>query len=217
MKQATQPINKAWRYSAGLPDLNDNTCEGPGSKQRYAKRLVRYISDPSTVQIRVKERYGEPRVSISLIKQWREQWLKETGQLKKPDEPVEPPKPSEPVQLFPTPSASVTPLEQANEIIQKVADRFNMSFGEVIGTMRNRPFIYARNMACVLLYARYGNYANVARRMNRKDHSTIISAIEFFFKRDIHIGHVKAIWLEIAPPEIVHHKTHYDFIKAVQR
>lgn len=216
MRQATQPVNKAWRYSAGLPDLNDNTCEGPGSRQRYAKRLVRYISDPSTVQIRTLERYGEPRVSISLIKQWREQWLKETGQLKKPEE-TETPKPSEPIELFPAAAAPVTPKEHADQIIQKVADKFNFTFGEVIGTMRQRHFVYARNMACALLYARYGNYNNVAKRMNRRDHSTIISAVSFFFERDLNVSHVRKIWLELAPPEIRDITSHYEFLKVTQR
>lgn len=215
MRQATQPINKAWRHTGGLPDLNDSTCEGPGSRQRYAKRLVRYISDPSTVQVRTLERYGEPRISISLIQKWREQWLKEIGKYKAPEEEPKPVEVSEPIQLFP--AAPVTPKEHADQIIQKVADKFNFTFGEVIGTMRQRHFVYARNMACALLYARYGNYNNVAKRMNRRDHSTIISAVGFFFERDLNVSHVRKIWMQLAPPEIREITSLYEFLKVTQR
>lgn len=56
-----------WFARSGLPDWEDR------SAQAYAQRLVRYISDPSTVRVRVMEEFGWSP-PVEQIRSWRADW-----------------------------------------------------------------------------------------------------------------------------------------------
>lgn len=57
-----------WFATSGLPDYL------PNSAASYAQRLVRYISDASTVRARVMEQYGRAP-AVDQIRGWRADWL----------------------------------------------------------------------------------------------------------------------------------------------
>lgn len=57
-----------WYEQNGLPDTTDST---PAA---YARRLVRYIADASTVRVRVIEEHGWSP-PVEKIRVWREDWL----------------------------------------------------------------------------------------------------------------------------------------------
>ncbi|AIT81239.1 helix-turn-helix domain-containing protein [Novosphingobium pentaromativorans] len=59
--------NTEWFASCGLPDSE------PVTAAAYAQRLVRYISDASTVRARVLDRYTTAP-SLEKIRGWREDW-----------------------------------------------------------------------------------------------------------------------------------------------
>lgn len=59
--------NNEWYATSGLPDV------APAGASAYAQRLARYISDPSTVRVRVLDEYGASP-SIDTIRRWRKEW-----------------------------------------------------------------------------------------------------------------------------------------------
>ena len=59
-----------WFSQSGIPDTD------PGSANAYARRLVRYIADPSTVRARTLDAYGKAP-SREMISNWRAAWVAE--------------------------------------------------------------------------------------------------------------------------------------------
>ena len=104
-------------------------------------------------------------------------------------EPVEP-------SLYELPNRNRTPDEllncrpyvrkypTVNEIVAAVSDRFGVSVGDIMSMRRTNEVIYARH-ACYWLVREVTplSLLQIARFMEKKDHSTIIHGIEMTTKR----------------------------------
>jgi hypothetical protein len=69
------------------------------------------------------------------------------------------------------------------ELIQAVADAFDISYGELIGEGRSRYFVEARVVVVMVLRERGWSFPRIGRLIGGRDHSTIIHAHSSF---DIH-------------------------------
>jgi len=73
--------------------------------------------------------------------------------------------------------------ETGMKLVQCVADDFNISYGELVGDGRSRKYVEARAVVVRVLRMRGWSYPKIARLIGKRDHSTIIHAIDTF---DIH-------------------------------
>lgn len=194
----------------------------------YAKRLSRYITDPSTVRVRTIEQFGiAPPVDV--IRTMRAEWLATikrrahaiatygmAGERRRAEErsarvTVTAPKRGPVLRLVqptgvmitqpdPTPvAAKGFLLHTATEVIDACADACGVSHGELIGTMRQPEYTRARNLCAAVLRARGNSLSSIGRLIGDRDHSTILNSIRRFFARDIEDEHMLAAWNALAP------------------
>ncbi|TCM17229.1 chromosomal replication initiator protein [Novosphingobium sp. PhB165] len=71
-----------WFGRSGFPDIV------PSGANAYAKRLVQYISDPSTVRARTMDEYGKAP-SLENIRRWRADWVNEIAERRAARAPVD--------------------------------------------------------------------------------------------------------------------------------
>lgn len=209
----------AWFSQNGLPDLHDTS-----GYTSYAKRLSRYIADPSTIRVRTLDAYGNAP-SLPAIAKMRAEHLatlkrrnatRSDGTHKKP-KPA--PKltlvPSAPapfaeiepvVEVAPEPAPEVLPvaarsfqLATALEVIDACADVCGISHGELIGSCRKPQFVKARNLAVAVLRARGNSYPNVCRFVRRQDHTTVMHGLRMFFSREMKDPLFQQAWAALAP------------------
>lgn len=83
--------------------------------------------------------------------------------------------PAQPL-VAPTPGTVVT----VPEIIAAVAAHFEMTFADIIGRRRHRAYVQARQTVAYVLTQRGMSTPSCGRVLGRRDHSTIVYAIERF-------------------------------------
>lgn len=212
-----------WFARSGFPFVSeDRDCTV------YVRRLVRYISDASTVRARTLDHFGYAP-DLPTIRKLRQEWLDEIAyrtaalntygewralkrnkaraekmqaarEVKLRIVPKEPPPLPVEQKAEPLPvAARGHMLRTATDVIDACADACGVSHGELIGTMRDRPIAKARNLCAAVLRAR-GNSLNITGRLlGKRDHTTIINAIHRFFTREMEQPEFAAAWASLAP------------------
>lgn len=201
---------KDWFSQSGLPD------DQMATPYVYARRLTRYIADPSTVRVRTLGHFGRAP-GIETIRAMRHKWVEMVDKraMEQDDRPaltIRQPKPT-PVDTEPQPviikigpppeplpvAARGYMLHTATDVIDACADAFGISYGELIGTMRNRQYTRPRNLCIAVLRARGNSYPNIGRIIGGRDHSTIVTALHKFFAREIIDPQYEKAWMSLAP------------------
>lgn len=79
---------------------------------------------------------------------------------------------------------------RVDQILPAVADRFRIDVGQILGPSRHRQIVAARSI-CAWLARRMTSfsYPEIARAMNRKNHSTIVAAVKRI-QKDIDGGRI---------------------------
>lgn len=224
-KRIYRPNRIEWFGMSGLSEEQDHPLvSSTRASFRYAARLSRYISDPSTVRVRVLENYGRSP-PVETIRSYREHWLAELRERSDPfygnststkarapiedipedrtilacalaqEDPAPVPAKAVPLPRVPLPQS----LGTAGDVIDACADAFDVSYGEIIGTLRERKIVQARNLCAAILRARGNSFANVGRLLGGRDHSTTIHNVRTFFIRDIRLPKMEAAWMSFAP------------------
>ncbi len=217
---------KEWFSQSGLPE------DQMGTPQVYARRLSRYIADPSTVRVRTLDQFGKAP-TLAVIRDMRQRWLKLVEQRATEQDIFDRPVPPQPVLKLveaevpeaptPAPAPNPTPvaarsflLRTAADVIDACADVCDVTHGEIVGTMRLKEIVRARNLAAAVLRARGNSLPKVGALLGGRDHSTVVNAIDRFFVRDIREPAVGAAWKALAPCIAKACRT-YDELSAVAR
>lgn len=207
-----QGVGHDWFAQSGFKDHEGDTAYS------HAKRLIRYISDPSTVRVRTLEQFG-CAPSTEVIRKLRDNWIalvKERAEhraLAEEDAPddaailvlalAEPEEDPAPAPVAPTLDPVVhTPRREmltAIEVIDTVAEVCDISHGELIGSCRERKYVAARELCAAVLRARGNSYPQVGRMMNGRDHTTILHNVRQFFDRGLRNPQTAAAWQALAP------------------
>lgn len=209
MAHAAKRSSKAWNHASGLAEVPENTQRGLQAREAYAKRLAGYITDPSTVRLRVWQKYGYPLPEIEQIKKWCHKAKRPAVRL------VEDDGINIPVIEQSAEANGIVLTESAGQIIQKVADLYGITYGELVGRSTLKKYVRPRQMACVMLYAKYGSYSRISKHMGGRDHSSLINAIKTFFNKEMEKVETLVIWRDNAPPEINHVRTLAEFLRTV--
>lgn len=211
---------------SGLPDFDITGTVTPSS---YAERLVRYISDPSTVRARVLEQFGRApaidkitamRAEHVRIEQARKRQFRIEAWPEKEPEPRAP-KPA-PVKIAAKPTKSPKsvvywrdmPMNTAREVIAAVAAAMGVDARDIIGPSRVGKIVRPRHLAATILKARGNSYPQVARFLGRSDHSSAFNSVHKFFCVMMRDPMVASLWHDMAPAHVKHVKT-LDEYKAV--
>lgn len=64
------------------------------------------------------------------------------------------------------------------EIIEMVAEEFDVSYGEIVGSIRENYIIPARFAVCIILHRRGMSMSRVGQVLGKRDHTTIRHALE---------------------------------------
>jgi hypothetical protein len=67
-----------------------------------------------------------------------------------------------------------------SQLIQTVSDIFDVSYGEIIGEGRARPFVEARAVIVQVLRQRGWSYPRIGKLLGNRDHTTIMHAHDTF-------------------------------------
>jgi len=137
----------------------------------YARRLC-YISDASTIYARTMNEFGRSP-SMEWIKKAQKERAS-SGRSRNVGDAIAPPMARK---------AYTPPAEKpifASDVITQVAGMFGFTLADMLGTRGVKRINQVRNLACQLLYVRAvargdGDkcLTQIARWMNRKDHSSI--------------------------------------------
>jgi len=218
-----------WFGHSGFNEVEEHYPWGDArAPLRYAERLSRYIGDASTVRVRVLDRFGRAP-SIETIRSYRSHWLDEVRERSAPfyvkgmendeeeegepevgasdqqilalaiSEPEAEPTPEPVVHEVTALTRAATGLHSSADVINACAMACNISHGELIGSMRSRQYVEARNLCAAVLRARGNSYPNVGRFIGGRDHSTIIHSVRTFFDREITKPEMAAAWVALAP------------------
>lgn len=236
MQAATKHIADRHSYFAksGFTPIDDQTgCFA------YARRLTQYISDASTVRARTLDHFGKAP-SVDAIRKMRDMHLVLTRRVSdegykaglrsdpaamvlaaaEPEEAELEPEVivalalAEPVHVVAAPVAPVK-LISAVDVIEACAAEFGLSYGEIVGSTRERHVVRPRMLVCAILKARGGTYPVIGRRIGR-DHSTVIHAVRRFFSALISEPPYINAWLKYAPAHARECRTLVDLELACQ-
>lgn len=203
-----------------------------------ARRLASYISDASTVRVRVLDQFGRAP-KVERIRQMRAEYLRER-ELRiaslsldpleeeptwfKPLSLVKPPKIAVDKLVLthyadsssegtdePRPDWREVRLITASDVIHACSLVFDVSIGEILGETRQRDVAHARHLAATILKARGGSYPQVAYRLNRGDHTTVMNSLKSFFGAVIRREGMEEIYDHLAPTAFVGIRTIGEF------
>lgn len=174
--RVSYPRNRksADRVRAPEGDISSDTPE------LYAIRLAGYISSPSTVRVRVLERFGYGP-SLEKITSLMDRMPKPVVSLVVDEEDApELPASSEAkarAELFDAPPWGI---KTPRMLIDEVARSFGLSHAEIISPDRRVYIKNVRFLIATLMVERGNSNSAVATWMGRKDHSTIVNAVDKF-------------------------------------
>lgn len=171
-----------------------------GGPTAYAGELARYIRCPSTIRVRVLERFGRGP-SLDDIRALQRKRQVEREEFRRSwemlgerqgdhaaftvrrigtwgfEQPAEPEVVATDVKPLPEPGTyPVLP----REIIAAVAAAFGLASGDLAGRSRLRRIVLARRTAIYILRKRGNSYPTIARFLGRWDHSTMIHHVREF-------------------------------------
>lgn len=186
-----------------------------GAPALMAERLVKYISDASTVRARVLDHYGRAP-KIEAIRKLRDDHLVRQEQLRayfdvgEEESELEPFKPASLVKTVAR-TAPVAPVEivlkvpsqqlhTASDVIQACARCMVVPVSDILGRSRYRRHAYARHLIAAVLKARGSSYPQIAARLKRDDHTTIMSGVRKFFSAVIRDERIAAAYDRMVPP-----------------
>lgn len=190
-----------WYASSGFRSPTDYmTCAA------YARRLARYIADATTIRVRTLDAFGKAP-TVEAIRQMREGWLmqvKERAERGYISGIANDPKSLglvDPVADVAPPQIVQLPLtySSVHDVIEACAAVGDVTYGEIIGSSRERRITYPRMLACAILKARGNSYPQVGRRMGGRDHSTAIHSVRTFFSVVIKEPKYREAWERLAP------------------
>lgn len=219
-----QPLTYAagadWFSQSGFSDTP------PAGAVAYAKRLVRYIGDASTVRARTMDEYGKAP-PLANIRRWRADWLSEVEAKRASRAPVGEPEVTDDVDIICAAIAmrlvaasadaidSAAALAAANdvhgasdtrskpvtylEVLQSCAARCELTVEQLLGSSRSRSVVRARQFAATVLRARGNSYPCVGRFMGDRDHSTIMHSVGVFFTVGMKDPFFVDAWMAEAP------------------
>lgn len=211
-----------WFARSGFP-LDDMLQVGdPRGPRLYAQRLCKYITNPSTVRVRVLERFGEAP-TLDLIRAYRSNWLEEVQARSSPfylnrDDGLDDYDDDDWNHLTPTDEEigraavadeavviSLPPIRDRarkitfTEVIDACAESCGVSHGELIGSSRERIYVEPRNLCAAVLRARGNSLPNIGKYLGGRDHTTIRNCLKAFFARDIRTPEIEDAWMRHAP------------------
>lgn len=225
-----------WFAQGGFPD-GEVSCE-----YAYAERLCRYITSPSTIRVRTLDRFGVAP-PMRHIEQMRSAWVRKcqakidnrftygiTLEEKRDAERLEwraknPPlaiarQEPEPIKNdeLPRPARlnKDAPLRFADDVIEVCAEVCGITYGELVGSCRKRPYMRARGLAAAVLKARGNSLPKVGRFLHRNDHSSVINCIQKFFDRDIADADLLAAWEAFAPNYAKHCRSYEELLAVLK-
>lgn len=181
-----------------------------GDPEAMARRVCRYIADPSSVRVRVLEHYGRAP-SIEQIARWRADHVArleyiaaqfDTGEASEWDEDdfvasSKPFRPGavrrakasgiEPEDTPPEASRAIRPhLATATDVIAEICRLTGITVEQLtVKKDRKRATVRVRNLASAVLRTRGNSWPMIAARVGLKDHGTCIYGMGQFFARDI--------------------------------
>ena len=139
----------------------------------YVKRLGKYISDPSTIRVRVLEYYGRcpsmETIKQNIVKRERFQY------------DVEP----EAENSFD--ALQLVEVATPAGIVSDIARHFGLTYSDLVGPNRLRRIAYARFLAATILRDRGNSESKIGECLGGRDRTTVRNAIASFsetIKRD---------------------------------
>lgn len=149
----------------------------------YAKRLAKYIRDPSTIRVRVLEFYGRAP-SNEVIKAEIEKSVNKIGfddrSYMRDADPIADIKiPT----LCEAPKAKRKAPPTFGEMVNDIAKRMGMEYFDIAGPRRTREISDVRCVIAAILFERGATLARIAKSMNRKTHSAARNLVERFKER----------------------------------
>ena len=149
----------------------------------YAKRLAKYIRDPSTIRVRVLEFYGRAP-SNEVIKAEIEKSVNKIGfddrSYMRDADPIADIKiPS----LCEAPKAKRKAPPTFGEMVNDIAKRMGMEYFDIAGPRRTREISDVRCVIAAILFERGATLARIAKSRNRKTHSAARNLVERFKER----------------------------------
>lgn len=197
-----------WFAKGGLPEYV------PEEPLSYAKRLSRYISNPSTVRIRTLEQFGRAP-SVDTIRsfiserqmdhQYRAQNAFSYGIRYKTEKIA----PVFKVKAATPPKSSKKPVlklvdngedfQTWREVATRCAKMFGFTLSAIKGRVRTKDIVPVRNLIYAIVSARGNSLSQTGQRLGGRDHSTIIHGIIRFFSHDILRDDVREAWELLAP------------------
>lgn len=185
----------------------------------YAGRLARYMSDASTVRVRVLEMYGrapsrehiqrlidQHRLPPQMSRQWgkpasraaEQAWEREQAEREAAEAEARAAAEAAAAVL-----AKLPPAEDdfgAKGVIVRIARAHGLTSAALRGPSRERRLVRLRALAAAVLAARGNSLARTAVLLGRGDHSTSGHAITTFFRRDAADPALAGLFVEMAPP-----------------
>lgn len=156
----------------------------------YARRLAGYIRDPSTIRVRVLERYGHcpPReVIVRMLddqaratgKPWNFLQKREHDHLFSGIHRKLPP-----TVAMPEPDPELTPMGRAHrtakDMIAEAAGAFGLTYADIVAPGGKARIKRVRFMLAQLMVDRGNSRSQVARWLGRTCHSTVCHAMKVF-------------------------------------
>ncbi|TCM30047.1 helix-turn-helix domain-containing protein [Novosphingobium sp. ST904] len=212
-----------WFSRCGLPDT------APISVNDYARRLCRYIADPSTVRVRTLEQYGKAP-PLEKIRTWRADWLAERDWCRGERDPQESAAEADRVHEFcaaiaariaagdmdvATPAndeaaeevgdvddglpAPAVPPMAYTDVLAQCARQIGVSVEDMLSRSRKARIVRARQFAATVLRSRGNSYPCVGRYLSGRDHSTIMHAVDTFFHVGMRDPMYVEAWGKVAP------------------
>ncbi len=146
----------------------------------YAKRLAKYIRDPSTIRVRVLEFYGRAP-SNEVIKAEIEKAVNKVGFDDRAY--MRDAKPIADIKI-PVFTVKPTPISKAPptiiDMVAIIAKRMGVEYSDVVGPFSPRHISDVRCVIASVLYERNIPLARIAKSMNRNTHSASKNLIERF-------------------------------------
>lgn len=229
---AAQPVYAWGKYAAIEPGGIREFDSEYDTAWSCARRLARYITDPTTIRAYIVSNFGpvaQPTVAqiramrceVERRREGLANWLgveragddidfvadKTPHKLKlvRASRGLHPEKIAEPEPLvLPEPGTLCTALD----VIAASARSCGVSAKDVINRGRQRKIVPARCLAIAVLTARGNSFAQTGKRLDDRNHSTIVHLCRQFFDRELRDDTMVRRWEALAPEGFAHIRTY---------
>lgn len=226
-----------WQVKSGM------TVEPSRNSMQYARRLVSYIKDPSTVRARVLEEWSScPSVEEirKMRKEWeelndhcvRQRWIRDKIDDTKPMPvyavPPHPdiiparirtpaiPRPIVTQGLHSAETVDVSKLTSSKELIVAVCSQFDLSARALLDRSMLAEYTQVRHFLFALFVARGATNGQAGIWLGGYDPSSVRNGLKRLFSDHMDDPFVRTMWRKFAPDRFKEMRDHGEFIKEVK-